>query len=68
MPADGVKPHQRDRRPVIPRRGETLPGRRRSALPRFTADALLTQRRLADYLLGRGADYLFTVKGTANSF
>ena len=29
----------------------------------ITADALLTQRRLADYLLGRGADYLFTVKG-----
>ena len=24
---------------------------------------MLTQRRLADYLLGRGADYLFTVKG-----
>ena len=29
----------------------------------ITADALLTQRRLADYLLGRDADYLFTVKG-----
>ena len=28
-----------------------------------TADALLTQRALARYLLGRGADYLFTVKG-----
>ena len=28
----------------------------------ITADALLTQRRLADYLLGRGADYMFTVK------
>ena len=28
-----------------------------------TADALLTQRALASYLLGRGADYLFTVKG-----
>ena len=27
-----------------------------------TADALLTQRALASYLLGRGADYLFTVK------
>ena len=29
----------------------------------ITADALLTQRALADYLLGRRADYLFTVKG-----
>ena len=28
-----------------------------------TADALLTQRALASYLLERGADYLFTVKG-----
>ena len=28
-----------------------------------TTDALLTQRALATYLLGRGADYLFTVKG-----
>ena len=28
-----------------------------------TADALLTQRALASYLMGRGADYLFTVKG-----
>ena len=28
-----------------------------------TADALFTQRTLATYLLGRGADYLFTVKG-----
>ncbi|MCY4405630.1 MAG: ISAs1 family transposase [Rhodospirillaceae bacterium] len=28
-----------------------------------TADALLTQRALASYLLDRGADYLFTVKG-----
>ena len=28
-----------------------------------TADALLTQRTLATYLIGRGADYLFTVKG-----
>ena len=28
-----------------------------------TADALLTQRALASYLLGRGADYVFTVKG-----
>ena len=27
-----------------------------------TADALLTQRALARYLLGRGAHYLFTVK------
>ena len=27
-----------------------------------TADALLTQRALASYPLGRGADYLFTVK------
>ena len=29
----------------------------------ITADALLTQRALATYLLDRGADYLFTVKG-----
>ena len=29
----------------------------------FTADAMLTQRKLARYLLGRGADYAFTVKG-----
>ena len=29
----------------------------------ITADALLTQRALASYLLNRGADYLFTVKG-----
>lgn len=28
-----------------------------------TADALLTQRALADYLIGRQADYSFTVKG-----
>ena len=28
-----------------------------------TADALLTQRALASYLLGRSADYVFTVKG-----
>ena len=28
----------------------------------ITVDALLTQRALASYLLGRGADYLFTVK------
>lgn len=28
-----------------------------------TADAMLTQRTLARYLLDRGADYLFTVKG-----
>ena len=28
-----------------------------------TADALLTQRALASYLLDRGAAYLFTVKG-----
>ena len=28
-----------------------------------TTDALLTQRALATYLLGRGAHYLFTVKG-----
>ena len=28
-----------------------------------TADAMLTQRTLAAYLLGRGAHYLFTVKG-----
>ena len=29
----------------------------------FTADAMLTQRNLANYLLARGADYLFSVKG-----
>lgn len=29
----------------------------------ITADALLTQRKLADYLVGRGAHYHFTVKG-----
>jgi predicted transposase YbfD/YdcC len=29
----------------------------------ITADALLTQRKLADYLVGRQADYHFTVKG-----
>lgn len=29
----------------------------------ITADALLTQRALATYLLARGAQYLFTVKG-----
>jgi len=29
----------------------------------ITADALLTQRTLADYLVGRGAHYHFTVKG-----
>ena len=28
-----------------------------------TADALLTQTKLANYLVGRGAHYLFTVKG-----
>ena len=29
----------------------------------ITADALLTQRKLAEYLVGRGAHYHFTVKG-----
>lgn len=29
----------------------------------ITADALLTQKKLATYIVGRGADYLFTVKG-----
>ena len=29
----------------------------------ITADALLTQRKLATYLVGRGAHYHFTVKG-----
>jgi len=29
----------------------------------ITADALLTQRTLADYLVGRGTHYHFTVKG-----
>jgi predicted transposase YbfD/YdcC len=29
----------------------------------ITADALLTQRKLANYLVGRGANYHFTVKG-----
>ena len=29
----------------------------------ITADALLTQRKLADYVVARGADYHFTVKG-----
>jgi predicted transposase YbfD/YdcC len=29
----------------------------------ITADALLTQRKLADYLVQRGADYHFTAKG-----
>ena len=29
----------------------------------FTADAMLTQRKLARHLLDRGADYAFTVKG-----
>ena len=39
---------------------ETLPD---IANRTVTADALLTQRALAKYLLGRRADYLFTVKG-----
>ena len=39
---------------------ETLPD---IANRTVTADALLTQRALAKYLLGRSADYLFTVKG-----
>ena len=29
----------------------------------FTADALLTQTKLADFLVGRGAHFLFAVKG-----
>ena len=29
----------------------------------FSADALLTQTKLADFLIGRGAHYLFAVKG-----
>ena len=29
----------------------------------ITADALLTQRKLASYLIERNADYVFTVKG-----
>ena len=29
----------------------------------ITADALLTQRKLADYLVQRGAHYHFTAKG-----
>ncbi|MDZ7760665.1 MAG: ISAs1 family transposase [Desulfovermiculus sp.] len=28
----------------------------------ITADALLTQKKLAEYIVGRGADYLFTAK------
>ena len=50
--------HQRDRHrlPLL----ETLPD---IANRTVTADALLTQRALASYLLDRGADYLFTVKG-----
>ena len=39
---------------------ETLPS---IAGRTVTADAMLTQRTLARYLLDRGADYLFTVKG-----
>ena len=39
---------------------ETVPDIARRTV---TTDALLTQRALATYLLGRGADYLFTVKG-----
>ena len=62
----GLRPHASDAQKrtneigtVIPLL-ETLPD---IAGLTITADALLTQRRLADYLLGRGADYLFTVKG-----
>ena len=33
----------------------------------LTADALLTQRKLADYLLSRNAHYVFTVKGNQPS-
>lgn len=33
----------------------------------ITADALLTQRKLADYLVGRGAHYHFTVKGNQST-
>ena len=29
----------------------------------FTADALLTQTKLANFLIGRGAHFLFAVKG-----
>ena len=43
---------------------ETLPDIEGRTL---TADALLTQRALAEYLLGRGAEYLFTVKGNQPS-
>ena len=50
--------HQRDRHHHPPAR-DAARHRRRTV----TADALLTQRALAKYLLGRGADYLFTVKG-----
>ena len=39
---------------------ETVPDIARRTV---TTDALLTQRALATYLLGRGAHYLFTVKG-----
>ena len=39
---------------------ETVPDIARCTV---TTDALLTQRALATYLLGRGAHYLFTVKG-----
>ena len=39
---------------------ETVPDIARRTV---TTDALLTQRVLATYLLGRGAHYLFTVKG-----
>lgn len=33
----------------------------------ITADALLTQRKLASYLVGRGAHYHFTVKGNQST-
>ena len=50
--------HQRDRHRHPPARDAVpdIAGRT------VTADALLTQRALASYLLGRGADYPFTVK------
>ena len=33
----------------------------------ITADALLTQREFANYLVGRGANYHFTVKGNQSN-
>ena len=65
-PAPKPRAEKPKRKRGRPRKGEERPRELRRvpdiAGRTVTADALLTQRALASYLLDRGAAYLFTVK------